>query len=134
MKISMKPTTAKFKLDCDPEGVATVTIRQMTNGDYLKRARMTEKQSWSNDIGLTIKWNGPEIQRHDAYLTLVGADLEDEDTGAPLFRFKDGKNGSELAMSENEFNAVWDSLPRDLADEIYDHIKSLNSDIAGTGE
>lgn len=134
MKVSMKPITAKFPLACDPDGAATVTIRQMTNGDYLKRARMTEKQSWSNDAGLTIRWNGPEIRRQDAFLTLVGADLEDADTGVALFRFKDGRNGPELAMTEAEFNGVWDSLPREVADEIYDHIRTLNPDLARAGE
>ncbi len=131
MKISMKPVTQTFKLSADPEGLTTITIKQATNGDNIRRNQLMESQSWSDDPitgerKLTIRWNPARRARLESFLTLAGADLEDEDTGKPLFRFKDGKNGPELAMTEQEFNYVWDHLPQAIVDEIYEFVLQVN--------
>lgn len=129
MRLSMKPQTKTYVLGFDPMGEATVTIRQATNGDNTRRFELTEKQQWSRDndgSALTVIWNPGKIARLDAYLTLVGADLEDED-GNPLFQFQRYKDGSQyLAMSQDAFNKVWDALPSELAAEIHEHILDCN--------
>lgn len=135
MKVRMLPTIQKFKLAIDPEGAAEISVRQLRNGDFIARARMTEQQSWKNDTGLSIKWNGPEMRRFDAYRALCGAiGLEDADTGEPIFRFNNSTTDPKLAMTEVEFYKVWDALDADLSDEIYEHIVTVNPTLVNSGE
>lgn len=129
MKLQMKPLSQSYKLEFDPEGNSTVGVRQATSGDELRLASLSENQGWrDSDRGgrvLELTWNPRVRERLQAFMTLTHADLEGEDD-KPIFRFKDGKNGPEIAMTEHEFNKAWDSLPTKLVDEISEHVLDCN--------
>jgi hypothetical protein len=133
MKLQMKPLSQTYKLAFDPDGIATVSIRQATSGDELRLAKLSENQGWRNsDRGgrvLELTWNPRERERLQAFMTLTGADLEFEDDKGntePVFKFRNGKNGPELAMTEFEFFKAWDKLPTVLVDEIITHVLDCN--------
>lgn len=132
MKISLKPTAQTFKLSIDPEGQATVTVRQARTGDLVRLGNLFSEQTqiWDDEqlgkVMLQRKWNPEELMRERAFCTLVGIDLEDEETGEPIFRFREGKNGPELAMTRNAFCRAWDALPVELTQEIYNNVLEVN--------
>jgi hypothetical protein len=131
MKVTTKPVVRTFRLKCDPEEEAAVTIRQARTGDNIELNKLTENQSrvWREDenaIEMKTKWNPELMKRKRAYLTLVGTEGIVDEEGNPLFLFKEGKNGPELAMTEHRFNKAWDMLPTDVTDEISDYILVVN--------
>lgn len=57
-----------------------------------------------------------ELMRMEVYLSLVGANLEDEN-GRPMFR---------KGMSEQDFNRAWGKLPPDVCAEIHEKVYEVN--------
>lgn len=131
MKIKIKPIVKIFTLK-DSEGLSTVTIRQVKTADLIQLAELFAEQTqvWDDvDVGtiqMKRKWNMEALKQERAFCTLVGADLQNEETGVDIFKFKSGKNGPELAMNRNEFIEAWGSLDGDLTDEIYEFVKEVN--------
>ena len=132
MKIKIKPITQKFPLKGDETGLSTVTIRQIKTADLVQLGDLFSEQTqiWDDaELGkmqLKNKWNPQALKQERAYRTLVDADLQSEETGESLFKFKQGKNGPELDMSRVEFIAAWGLLDSDLTDEIYEYVKKVN--------
>jgi hypothetical protein len=125
MQIKTKPETEVFVLKCDPEGNATVTIRQARTGDNLEIARLFDKQSrvlGSDAVEIKQEWNYELLKRKRAWRTLADAANLNDQGDKPLFRFKDGR----IAMSEDEFNRVWGQLPIELTEEISQYILVVN--------
>lgn len=131
MKINTKPETQTFVLKSDPDGKASITVRQARTGDNIELAKLFDEQSrvWGEDdnrVELKQRWNYELIKRKRAFRTLAGAtELLDED-GNELFRFREGKNGPELAMSEDSFNRVWGILPPEVTTEISEYVLVVN--------
>ncbi len=132
MKVKIKPITKVFPLKGDESGLSTVTIRQVKTDDLVQLGELFSEQTqiWDDaELGkmqLKNKWNPQALKRERAYRTLVAADIEGEESGENLFKFKQGKNGPELDMSHNEFIKAWGLLDADLTDEIYEYVKEVN--------
>ena len=135
LKISKLPILKTFQLleglEVDPDA-PTITIRQATTGENRRRAELFSMASYiindpelgANEIKQKI--NPMEIARMEAYLTLAGSTLcYDDDT--PVFSFRNDK----LAMSETQFNAVWDSLPANVTLLISNFVRQVNPNWAG---
>ncbi|PJF45110.1 MAG: hypothetical protein CUN55_00540 [Phototrophicales bacterium] len=139
-RVSIKPVIKDFQIEL-PEGVANITIRQARTGDVMRRGEFFAESTLIYDdaqVGraeLKQKRNSYEIRAFEVQATLVGADLEDEE-GNPIFRFREGKNGPELNMSDREFLAAWGALPVHITDAIYDCVLEMNPmwDINRLGE
>jgi hypothetical protein len=131
MRVATKSIYKQFKLAFDPTGESTVTIRQAKSGDLVHMDNLFKEQTqiWDGDdfntIQLKKQFNPQEVKRERAYLTLVAADIEDEE-GNPIFRFKDGPNGPQLAMSRADFVTAWNELPPMLTEEIHDLVQAQN--------
>jgi hypothetical protein len=131
-KISMKPITQTFKLSIDDAGETTVTIRQARTGDVIHIGNLFSKQTrvWDDAEFGTVKlqqdWNYEELKRERAFRVMVGCDLIAEESDNPIFRFREGKTGSELAMSQNDFYRAWDALPSEITTEIHQYIQIVN--------
>lgn len=124
MAISLKPITQRFDLTSDPG--STVTFRQARTGDLVHLGNLFAEQTheWTEeDLGVVRmkrKWNPEELKRERVFVTLSGCDIEDEETGQPIFQFKETKSyGDELAMTPKQFYRVWGALPPAITDEIY---------------
>lgn len=132
MKLKIKPITQQFNLEYDVEGQSTVTIRQVKAGDLVRLGDLFAEQTqiWDDEdlgaIQLKRKWNAEELKQERAYCSLVGLDLTVEETGEPWFKFKEGRNGPELAMTRAEFIERWGLLDAELANEIYGYVVKVN--------
>lgn len=130
MKVGILPVTETFPIKMDEEGKATVTFRQARTGDNIELANLFNEQSrvFGNDDKVELKqtWNYEIVKRKRVFLVLVGASELDDENGAPLFRFTEGKNGPRLAMSEGEFNKIWATLPEELTEELHTYCCIVN--------
>lgn len=131
--ISLKPLTKKYTLDFD--GVSGVEIKQTTTGAIRRLAELFSDQTQIFDAArptvsqIQRKWNFEDLKRERVFATLVGSDLtleaEDDEKAEPVFNFRKGKNGQELA-SVSEFKEAWESLPPTLTKEIYECVVDFN--------
>lgn len=126
--LSIKPITKNYVLDYD--GISTVEIKQATTGAVRRLAELFADQTQVFDSRnpnlsqVRRNWNYETLKMERVYATLCGSDLKWEDE-TPVFRFKESKNGSEIA-DKSEFMATWDRLPPELAEEIYRCVIDLN--------
>jgi hypothetical protein len=138
------PLVREFTLDktdefYENEGESTkVSIAQASQGENVRRValfdevtRVITERDENGDISIKQRWNMAELKRKEAFLTLVGCNIVDGDTGDPLFKFKTEKSRPRLAMSETQFNAAWDSLPPMVAEEIHEKVMLVNVSWAG---
>lgn len=132
MQVKRKPVVKDFKLDSDPEGKATVTIRQARTGDTSRRGELFAETTriWNDEdfgqVQLKQKWNIHEQRLLEAQMTVVCVlGIEDEE-GNPLFRTHDTPDGPRLRMSAQEFEAAWNLLPDDVSLEIHRYILEVN--------
>lgn len=129
-RLSIRPITRTFALTTVEDG-GNVTIRQARTGDLVKLGDLFAEQTqiWDTEDGDTIKlqkkWNPEELKRERARVTITGCDLVWDDD-SPIFRFREGKNGPELAMSQVEFNTAWGALPPEVSQEIYEAVVEMN--------
>lgn len=101
-------------------GACLVTVAQATESDMVQRRAMIPAN------GKTI--NARRMIRREAYLTLSSvADLMDGN-GKEMFPSAEGTCGVRVryAMSESDFNHAWNALPRELCDQIYGAVESVN--------
>jgi len=143
MKVVSKPIIETFKLETDPDGDATVTVRQAREGENIERAaafaettRMYTQDS--DDMQIKQRYNRRELVRLEAYLTLGRVTgIVDED-GNELFKSKDGKDGPSVreGMSQNDFNHSWGLLAPDVVAEIVGYVYDVNPtwDFTRSGE
>jgi len=127
IKLSVKPIEETFKLmEADPTGETFVTIRQATTGDSIKLSNLFSDQTqiWDDPTGGTVKiqkkWNLEELKRYRASLTVIDCNIENED-GTLWFPFVEGKT-----ILQGQFFKAWDSLPPEIADEIYECVQRIN--------
>lgn len=117
----------------------TVTIKQATQGEHEKRQDLyatlhTMYGTTEGSFEMVQRWNMSELHRHEARLTLVDCNIDDED-GKPLFTVKKDKKGhTYIDMSEPDFNEAWAKLPVDVAEEIHDKVLELNPLWGARGE
>lgn len=138
MKITTFPVTKNYHLEADED--VSVTVRQAREGENAEREEMfstTTRVFESPELGaiafdgtvkLQQKQNPAKIRRKEAYLTLgkvVGITDENE---VELFRSADSVDGPAVkaAMSEGEFNRVWNRLPPAVAKEICGFVWDCN--------
>lgn len=136
MRLPTKPVLRTFKLVVFGfEGEAEITVRQATTGDVRQRADLFSQQSFvlgSSMPELRQRWNLAELQRYDAYLTLAGCTIVDED-GNPWFEFKDTPSGPR-PVDQNKFYRAWDALPPEISSAIYEFILEVNPMFSGRDE
>lgn len=135
MRIESTPLIQEFNLETDPDGVASVSVRQATEGENIQRAALfarTTRILEEADTGDTIKYeqeyNARQLRRKEAYLTLASISGIVDEKDHEWFKSGPGKDGPRIsnAMSEGQFNDAWDRLPGNVADEIIRHIHSVN--------
>lgn len=124
MRLSKKSVEKVFVKDFAEES-ASITVRQATVGDNIKRNELLSEASLvinDNFLGQEIKQtiNPMELQRYQAYLTLSAANFEDED-GKPWFVFNKNK-----VADEATFEAAYNLLPQEVADWISESVLELN--------
>jgi hypothetical protein len=132
MKISRKPIIQDFKLLCDEDEQAMVTIRQSRTGDTIRRAELFSETTrvWDDDqfgrVEFKQKWNGYEQRRMEAYLTVIGVIGINDEMGNPMFKSVETPDGPRLDMSMNDFFKAWDLLPDNVTKEIHDYVIQVN--------
>lgn len=131
--ITMKPAIKEIQLlELDESGETTVTIRQATAGDMRKLGDLFSDQTqiWDDPEGNTVKiqkkWNLEELKRMRAYVTMVGCNIINEDTGGEWFTFRTGPNGA-APGNQSLFFSAWDALPPEVAQEIYEAVLVVNT-------
>jgi len=131
-RLSQMPITKTFTLECDPE--ATVTIRQATTNDLIFLADVFGKQTQifrdndeSSEVRIEKTWNMEEIKRERSRLTLVGCNLEVEETGASWFTFRETPNGN-MPGDPIKFKQAWGLLPPSYKEDIYKAVIKVNTD------
>jgi hypothetical protein len=127
-----RPRIDRYELkDLDPDGETFVEIKQATQAAVERRAAATESRthimgSGRDAIKVVSKFNYPEVQRYEAYLTMVGCNIEHPD-GGPLFKFKQtSAQLPYLDMGEEEFEKAWGILPEEWASAIHERILDTN--------
>jgi len=129
MILSKTPITRTFFLKADPEGKASVTIRQANNGDEMDIAKLGERQRWSRNVDgtndLVVQFNYEETKRLQVKLVLTDTAEILDDEGKSAFTFRMGKNGNEIANTD-QFNATWARMDVVVADEIYEYVLDVN--------
>ena len=140
MKIETHAVIEEFALESDPEGQATVIIRQATEGDNIARSSLFDKterviddETLGAQVTLRTEFNQRKLRRKEAYLTLgsvtgimvpgrkEGEYVELFDTGMTV----DGPSVKHV-MTERAFNAAWDRLPPLAAEEIGRLVRRVN--------
>lgn len=141
MRVQIAPVVSTFKLRWHPDGYegepAEIIVRQASTGDMLRLAKLHEEQtqvvsvreSDNSQVQFQQKWNPEERKRKQAFLTLAGCTIEDEN-GEPIFQFKDNR----ISMPELTFCRIWDALPYDLTDEIHRCIARVNRQWGADGD
>jgi hypothetical protein len=108
----------------------------------IRQARQSEQEAHDNLFAETTRiWNDNstggemrimqrvsvgEVQRTEAFLTLVESNLVHENS-QPVFRFGPLATGrSGLIMDSNAFAAAWGALPHEVAAEIHEKVRLVN--------
>lgn len=134
VKVLSKPVTETFTLESDPDGVASVTIRQATFGDEKAVADLTRKRTrkWKEgvqEIALEDEYSFPEEQSLKIYLTLADATgffvVDKDGNEKPAFQFADF-SGVSRPKNKIEFFATLDRLSPKVVEEIYEKVKKVN--------
>ena len=128
MRIPKIPLVTRYQLQSDPDGEAYVEFRQARRGEEEKRQEMLDDMTWVLDNsggfnGLKQNQTRTAVTRLEVFMTLCGSNLEfgseDEEVDPePVFKFKTDRGVPQLAMSEAQFEKVWNLLPVELAEEI----------------
>lgn len=134
MKIKAKAVLQSFNLTSDPEGQATVTVRQAREGETQERIDMfsTTTRIYEETDGAQLKLqqnvNRRKLMRKEAYLTLASITGIVDESGEELFRSKETVDGPSIraGMSETAFNLTWDRLPPEVATEIVEFVYETN--------
>jgi len=125
MQIKKKPVVQEFQLKSDPDGIATVTIRQATfEQDTIRSdAYATRKTTWTPE-GAVVEENRniARVYAKEIYATIVGASGFLDEKKKEIFSFENGQ----LAMSEFEFNFALGLLDSETVLEIRDCVYKVN--------
>lgn len=134
------PVETLFYLDLEEEegqesDRTFVKVRQARQRDAERRAKLGENaitrvyKKDTDEEEVKQKWNMEEFKRIETYMTLTDCNILASNSVPEkptyLFRFTvSGHHG--LAMTEQEFNDVWGSLPSKWADVIYEKVLEMN--------
>ena len=110
----------------------TVTIRQATQRQHMLRAdkyaNLTQEiNQESPEVNRYItKFNQFDLYMTEAFLTMVGCDLQDYE-GNNLFKFRSDTKGHQyLDMTQDAFRQAWGSLLKEIAEEITEKVHEVN--------
>lgn len=124
------------KYNVDGEG-SKVTIKQAAQREHEQRQDLFStlerkfKELTPDEISIVSRFSMEELKRQEVWLTLVEANITDEN-GKSLFPSRKVKGGySVLAMKRQEFNDSWGKLPPDVATEIHEKVLEVNLMWAG---
>ena len=140
MKITTFPLMKEFPLKCDESGEAYVKVRQAREGENAERDDMfstitrvfevpeIDGVQVDGNVKLETSQNPTKTRRKEAYLTLASIRGITDEAGNELFRHSGTVDGDMVrgAMSESEFNRVWNRLPPDAVSEIMGYVYELN--------
>ena len=110
----------------EPDDTSFVQVKVATVGDMgqIQLKAAVEKRTINEDRSVTIEGK-PYVQENDrafkAFLLMVDCNLQRTEN-VPLFAFKDGK----FAGSFEDFLKVWNIMPVELADKIFDRVIECN--------
>lgn len=125
MQIKKKPIIQEFQLKSDPDGIATVTIRQATfEQDTIRSdAYATRRTIWRAE-GAVVEENRniARVYAKEIYATIVGASGFLDEKKKEIFAFEDSK----LAMTETEFYEAIGLLDSETVLEIRDCVYRVN--------
>ena len=130
MAISLKPVSRQFELQSEPG--SHVSFRQARTGDMVHLGNLFAEQTheWAEEevgiVRMKRKWNHEELKRERVFVTLSACDIEEEETGEPIFKFKDTKFGTALDMTPKRFYEIWGALSVELTDELYRYCLVVN--------
>lgn len=137
MRVKSLPKVETFKLQSDPEGLATVTIRQAREEENIRRqdlfSKVTRVFEESTELGpvrnrIEIEANELRIRRTECYLVIEEITGILDENGNELFRSAGGPSGKLVrnAMTIQEFDRAWSMLPEDTIEEIYAYVLTMN--------
>lgn len=122
----LERTDAKFGVS--PDNPTKITVRQATTGENEKRDAFLSsfERSYEKADGDKVGYmrvrqsiNYAQLRRLEVKLTLSSCNILNED-GSPLFQFVNGR------VVDATFDAAWDSLPPEAAEEIYEKVLEMN--------
>lgn len=135
MPLTLKsPTVEEIRLiEADPTGDTFVRIRQATMREDIQRSamwatasRIVRDKVAASEYELKQTINTPLVQLREAWLTMVGCNIQRED-GTGLFRFRKDSAGHEVPdMTEDQFQDAWETLPQPVAEEIHRAVLAVN--------
>lgn len=138
MRLDNLPLMETFDLKSDPDKMASVTVRQASEGEAIERSQLLSRTRWvDNGMGeraVEQDINYRRLYRREAYLTLgklTGILVPDKHgNDVELFRHKETPYGPKVSaeMSESEFNFAWDRLSGDMVREIVGYVHEVNPD------
>jgi len=137
IKIESKPVEIEHFLKSDPDGQAKVTVRQATTGDQIRLASLfqNQRQVWNDavigEVAIEKKFNYPELKRMRAFLTITSIVGVTDSVGRELFEFSE--TVPRRFKSEQHFNEVWNMLPAELSEEIYQAVLMANPQWSDSG-
>jgi hypothetical protein len=134
MKIKAKPVVRTFNLTTDPDGEATVSVRQAREGETQERLEMLStitrvyEEAGLGTMKLQQSVNRRKLMRREAFLTLASITGIVDEEGAEIFSSRDTVDGQSIrgAMSEATFNMAWDRLPPEVVTEIIGFVYDVN--------
>jgi hypothetical protein len=128
VQIKSKPTIKTYTLKSDPDGQASVTIRQATFKEDMLRgdAFATRRVLWANhpsERTITEENRNPaRMYVKDIYVTLVDAKGFLDENSKELFDFKENR----LAFSEEVFTDKLGLLDADVVTEMHNCVLRTN--------
>lgn len=121
--------------ELDPEKEVSVTVRQATQGDMLKRADFNSEEGRvyrDNSVEVKQRWSFEQQKSDDVFLVLAGTkglEIEDPakpDSFKPPFRFTKSNGVSRLDMTKDEFIIAWGKLPGEFGEAIWRAVVKVN--------
>jgi hypothetical protein len=132
MPVTLKPAIKKdFALTEVDEAYSVsgdeptlITVRQATQGDHERRGEMftrLTKEYTANGTRMYQEFSYSTLMRLEVFLTLAGCNITDEETGAPIFKFKEGR-----LTNEAEFEKTWIKMYPDICRAIHLRVLEMN--------
>lgn len=130
--IVSKAQELSFKLETDPEDVASITVRQVAFGASRVLAELTATQRQvlrggpkGDTVAYEQDYNRLDEMAQQIFLTAVAIDGISDEEGKPLFEFVDRK-GIMRPKNREAFLIALDQLPTDTIVEMHKYVLEVN--------
>lgn len=125
MKITTLPLINQYQNITGEEEGITIEVRQAREGEQIQWQQLFAKTTrvfdspalgevgMGDSVRLEVEQNRDKVRRAEAYLVLASVSGVTDENDKELFRTKETVDGKAIrfAMTEEQFNTVWNRLP-----------------------